>query len=417
MDKFRSELLSVLQERDFIYQCTDIEQLDNICATQKISGYIGFDATAKSLQVGNLSVIMLLRWFQHFGHKPIVLVGGGTSRLGDPSFKQTARPLMSLERIQENINGISKVFAKLLKFDHSPKGACLVNNADWLSDIKYLDFLRDFGCHFTVNKMLSMDCVKTRLDGGDPLSFIEFNYSLMQAYDFFHLNKEFGCVLQMGGADQWCNIISGVDLTRKLSRTPVFGLTAPLVTNASGMKMGKTAAGAVWLNEDMCLPYDYWQFWRNTDDRDVICYLKKFTELPMDEIHKLSLLEGREINDAKTVLADEATALIHGRQVLDGIHAAAGAVFGADGDDATLPSFKLNRDQLPIALDDLFVLSGLCASKGDLKRLVTGSGVSVEGQVVTDPKQLVTIDKIADKGLLLSVGKKRHIKVVVNEQK
>ncbi|MDR1208337.1 MAG: tyrosine--tRNA ligase, partial [Holosporales bacterium] len=248
--KFKSDLLNILQERDFIYQGTDVEQLDDRCATSHISAYIGFDATAKSLQVGNLSAIMLLRWLQKLGHTPIVLLGGGTSRVGDPSFRQIARPIMPLEQIQENINGIAKVFAKLLAFDKGSNRATIVNNADWLLDIKYVDFIRDFGSHFTVNRMLSFDSVKSRLDKGEPLSFLEFNYMLMQSYDFYYLNKLHGCELQMGGADQWGNIVLGVELTRKLSRSSVFGLTAPLVTNANGVKMGKTAAGAIWLNED-----------------------------------------------------------------------------------------------------------------------------------------------------------------------
>ncbi|MDR1907963.1 MAG: tyrosine--tRNA ligase [Holosporales bacterium] len=413
MSEFKSDLLNLLEEREFIYQGTDIEQLDTLCATQRVTGYIGFDATAKSLQVGNLSAIMLLRWFQHFGHTPIVLVGGGTSRIGDPSFRQTARPVMSLEQIQENINGISKVFGKLLKFENVPNNAFLVNNADWLTEIKYMDFLTNYGRHFSINRMLSFDSVKSRLDKEEPLSFLEFNYMLLQAYDFSHLNKEYDCILQMGGGDQWGNIVNGVELTRRLSRTPVFGLTSPLVTNASGVKMGKTAAGAVWLNGDMCLPYDYWQFWRNTDDRDVVRYLKKFTELPLDEIRRLGELEGSEINEAKKILADEATALIHGRDVLEGIHSAVGAVFGSSGDDATLPCFKVESDQLPMALDELFVLAGLCASKGDFKRLIAGNGASFQGEIIVDPKRIVAEEDVAGDGALLSVGKKKHMKVVV----
>jgi tyrosyl-tRNA synthetase len=412
---FKSDLLNILQERDFIYQATDIEQLDDVCTTRSISGYIGFDATAKSLQVGNLSAIMLLRWLQKLGHTPIVLLGGGTSRVGDPSFKQVARPIMPLTQIQENINGIAKVFSKLLNFDSGNNRARIVNNADWLVEIKYVDFLRDFGCHFTVNRMLSFDSVKSRLDKGDPLSFLEFNYMLMQAYDFYYLNKLYGCELQMGGADQWGNIVLGVELTRKLSRSSVFGLTAPLVTNATGVKMGKTVSGAVWLNGDMCSPYDYWQFWRNTDDRDVVRYLKKFTDISLDEIARLGKLGGSEINEAKIVLADAATAMIHGTDVLPGIHSAAESVFGNAGGEMLdgVPTVELDHGKLPIELDDLFVLANLCASKGEFKRLVTGNGASFQDELIDDPKRVVSTSDFPKGWCLLSVGKKKHLKVVL----
>lgn len=415
--ELKSELLHTLEERGFIYQATDIEALDALCAHQSITGYIGFDATAKSLQVGNLSAIMTLRWMQKFGHRPLVLVGGGTSRIGDPSFRQTARPLLTLEQVQANIDGISKVFSRLLDF--GPGKALLLNNADWLSSLGYIDFLRDYGKHFTVNRMLSFDSVKTRLDKNEPLSFLEFNYMLLQAYDFYYLNKTYGCVLQAGGSDQWGNIVNGVELTRKLSNAAgqegfaAYGLTSPLVTNASGTKLGKTVAGAIWLNGDMLAPYEYWQFWRNTDDRDVVRYLKRFTDLPMEEIARLAELKDQEINIAKAVLADEATAMIHGRDVLDGIHAAAQAVFGAGGEDATLPSFEIQVDQLPIALDDLFVLSGLCASKGEFKRLLAGDGVRFQNDLIHDPKQKLEAEAFQDGGLLLAVGKKKHLKVVL----
>lgn len=414
MTSFQSEFLRVLQARDFIYQGTDIDTLDQQCANGKIVGYIGFDATAKSLQVGNLSAIMLLRWLQKLGHQPVVLVGGGTSRVGDPSFRQKARPIMSLEQIGENIAGISKVFRKLLEFDHGDNHAILVNNADWLTELKYIDFLRDYGCHFTVNRMLSFDSVRTRLEKDDPLSFLEFNYMIMQAYDFYHLNKEYGCTLQMGGSDQWGNIVNGVDLTRRLSNTTVYGLTAPLVTNASGEKMGKTAAGAIWLNPEMCAPYDYWQFWRNTDDRDVIRYLKKFTELPLDEIERLAQLRDSEINEAKRILADEATALLHGRAVLDEIHNAVAQLFGTGaGSNSGIPSVECDAATLPMEVGDLFVQVGLTQSKGEFKRLVQGRGVSVRNSIVDDPHLMIHASDFESGTLLLSVGKKKHIIVTL----
>lgn len=413
----RSELLRTLEERGFIYQATDIEALDALCARRSITGYIGFDATAKSLQVGNLSAIMTLRWLQKFGHRPLVVVGGGTSRIGDPSFRQTGRPLLTSDQVQENINGISKVFDRLLDF--SSGKALLLNNEAWLDKLGYIDFLRDYGRHFTVNRMLSFESIKTRLDKQDPLSFLEFNYMLLQAYDFYYLNKNYSCVLQAGGSDQWGNIVNGVELTRRLCGESqeggfaAYGLTSPLVTNASGSKLGKTVAGAIWLNSDELAPYEYWQFWRNTDDRDVVRYLKRFTELPMDEIARLGELKGKEVNEAKKILADETTAMIHGREVLEGIHAAAASVFEGEGEGTTLPSIEIRADQLPIALDDLFVQVGLCASKGEFKRLVAGGGARLSNDPIRDPKQLVTAEPFQEGGLILSTGKKKHLRVVL----
>jgi tyrosyl-tRNA synthetase len=417
MADFKSEILHTLNERGFIYQATNIEQLDKICSEKSIVGYIGFDATAKSLQVGNLSAIMLLRWLGKLGHTPIVLIGGGTSRIGDPSFRNLARPIMSLEQVQENVSGISKVFSKLLNFQSGNNKAILVNNEDWLTELKYVEFLRDYGLHFSVNRMLSFDSVKSRLQKEEPLSFLEFNYMILQAYDFYYLNKNFSCVLQMGGSDQWGNIVCGVELTRRLIETEVFGLTASLVTNASGVKMGKTAAGAVWLNSEMCVPFEYWQFWRNTDDRDVISYLKRFTELPMSEIDKMSRLGGEEINEAKKILADEATAILHGREVLTEIHETAKSLFEpGDSKISAVQLVKLEKNKLPIPLSDLFILSGFCSSKGDFKRSVTARGLSFNGNVVTDQDANIVIasEHFSGDGVLLSFGKKKHLKIVVD---
>lgn len=408
----KSEFLHILQERGFIYQATDLEQLDALFQTETVTGYTGFDATAKSLQVGNLSALMVLRWMQKCGHRPIVLIGGGTSRIGDPSFRQSERPLMPLQQVQENIDGISRVFQKVLTFGKGPSDALFVNNADWLLSLGYIEFLRDYGRHFTVNRMLSFDSVKTRLDKDEPLSFLEFNYMLLQAYDFYHLHKEFGCLLQMGGSDQWGNIVNGMELTRKLSQTAVFGLTSPLVTDASGRKLGKSVDGAIWLDSDMRSPYDYWQFWRNVDDRDVGKLLRRFTELPLEEIAKLEVLQGAEINEAKKILADEATALLHGRDVLDSIHSTASSVFSKEGADlSNLPTFDIAPSRLPIALDDIFVESGLCASKGEFKRLVAGGGAKIDGLPISDPKQPLTEKSFSDRKIILSVGKKNFLKV------
>ncbi|MDR3285773.1 MAG: tyrosine--tRNA ligase [Holosporales bacterium] len=415
MLNFKSEILQILKERDFIYQGTNIEQLDQLCAKKSIVGYIGFDATAKSLQVGNLSAIMLLRWLQKLGHTPVVLVGGGTSRVGDPSFRQVARPIMSLEQISENINGISKVFSKILNFQSGSNKALFVNNADWLIELKYIDFLRDYGCHFTVNRMLSFESIKLRLEKEEPLSFLEFNYMIMQAYDFYYLNKNFGCILQMGGSDQWGNIVNGVELTRRLIGVEVFGLTQPLVTNANGQKMGKTADGAIWLNPDMCAPFGYWQFWRNTDDRDVVKYLKKFTELSLNEIGKIAELKGEEVNEGKKILADEATALLHGKDVLAEIHETAKSLFGQEGGNNTAVStISFEESKLPCPLADLFVFSGLCNSKGDFKRLVSGNGLSFQGKIVSNPNITITKDDFSDNTVLLSLGKKKHLKIIKN---
>lgn len=406
----KSDFIQALKERDFIYQATDLEQLDLLCSKKEIVGYIGFDATAKSLQVGNLSAIMMLRILQKTGHTPIVLVGGGTSRVGDPSFRQVQRPIMTLDKIAANINGISKIFDKLLDFKLSSNKAILLNNDDWLSELKYIDFLRDYGSNFTVNRMLSFESVKSRLDKEEPLSFLEFNYMIMQAYDFYHINKHFDCVLQMGGSDQWGNIVNGVDLTKKINGNSLYGLTAPLVVNANGEKMGKTAAGATWLNDDMCSPYDYWQFWRNTDDRDVIRYLKKFTDIPINEIEKLSKLSGNEINEAKRILADEATGLIHGKEVLPSIHDAVKNLFyGGAASSDSIPCAVIEEKMFPMTIDELFTHVNLCESKGEFKRLVQGGGASFQNKIISDHKMKITLSDFDNGALSLCVGKKKHM--------
>lgn len=414
MSKMKSELLHVLEERGFIYQATDLEALDALVQRKSITGYIGFDATAKSLQVGNLSALMVLRWMQKLGHRPIALIGGGTSQIGDPSFRKTERPLMTLEQVQENIDGISRAFRRVLKVGDGPTDTIVLNNADWLLELGYIDFLRDYGKHFTVNRMLTFETIKQRLDKEEPLSFLEFNYMLLQAYDFYYLHKHYDCVLQLGGSDQWGNIVNGVELTRKLSQNAVFGLTSPLVTNAAGQKLGKSVDGAVWLNPDMRSPYEYWQFWRNTDDRDVGQLLRRFTELPLEEIRKLEALQGEELNEAKIILADEATALLHGRETLERIHATVSSLFsGAGADLSSLPEFALSSSQLPLSLDDFVVLTRLCESKGEVKRLIAGGGLKVGGEKATDPKMEITSDSFQDGTLILSVGKKTFLKVVL----
>jgi tyrosyl-tRNA synthetase len=408
----KSEFLRIAQERGFIHQCTDIKALDQSLASGPVVAYLGFDATAPSLHVGSLVGIMWLRWLQKTGHKPLVLVGGATTRIGDPSFRDESRKLMDDSHISQNIQGIQKVFNKFLTFGDGGTDAVLVNNLDWLGSVNYIDFLRDFGSHFSVNRMLSFDSVRLRLEREQSLSFLEFNYMILQAYDFWHLHKTYGCMLQLGGSDQWGNIVNGVELVRRLTHQTVYGLTTPLITTASGAKMGKSAAGAVWLNEDMLSPYDYWQFWRNTDDRDVGRYLRLFTELPLAEIEKLENLQGAELNEAKKILANEATTLAHGAAALPAIHQTIGALFeqGA-GDLNSLPQFEIDVAELPIAVDEAFMRCGLTASKGEGRRLIQGGGARLNDQPVTDIKQVITRGDFNAHGthkLKLSAGKKKH---------
>ncbi len=410
----KSEFLKILQERGFIHQTTDPEALDEALISQTVTGYIGFDATADSLHVGSLVQIMMLRWLQKTGHRPIVLMGGGTTKIGDPSGKDTARQLLDDAAIDRNIQGIQKVFAQFLTFGSGPTDALMANNKNWLEDINYIDFLRDYGRHFSINRMLSFDSVKLRLDREQNLSFLEFNYMILQAYDFLELQKKYGCLLQMGGSDQWGNIVNGVELTRRVDQTHVFGLTSPLITTSSGAKMGKTAQGAIWLNPEKLSPYDYWQFWRNTEDADVGRYLRLFTELPLEEIGKLEQLQGAEINEAKKVLADEATAMAHGRSCLPEIHATIAKIFEhqSGGDVTSLPHLTTDSARLNqgIPLVDVLVEAGLCSSKSEARRLIQGNGARVNDQPVTDVDYRITPDALTSEGYCkVSSGKKKHV--------
>ncbi|MBL1438034.1 MAG: tyrosine--tRNA ligase [Rhodobacteraceae bacterium] len=407
--KPKSEFLQVMQSRGFMSDCTDLEGLDEALIAGVVPGYIGFDATADSLHVGSLIQIMMLRWLQKTGHKPITLMGGGTTKIGDPSGKDESRPQLTTEKINENIAGIRKVFSKYLDFGEGETDAIQPNNADWLEQLNYIDFLRDYGRHFTINRMLSFDSVKLRLDREQPLTFLEFNYMLLQAYDFMELNNRFGCMLQLGGSDQWGNIVNGIDLTRRINQKSVYGLTTPLLTKADGSKMGKSAAGAIWLNEDRLSAYEFWQFWRNTLDADVGKFLKLFTELPLDECARLAALEGAQINDAKIALANAATALAHGEAAAKAAEATAREVFekGGVGDD--LPTITLSADDIGdgISIVQLFVKSGLSKSGKDAKRLIAEGGAKLNDDVVKETGLMVTASEIAAT-LKLSAGKKRH---------
>ena len=402
MSTFRSEFLKTLDERGFIHQQTDAAGLDELAAKGPIVAYIGFDCTARSLHVGSLVQIMMLRWLQKTGHKPIVLMGGGTTRIGDPTGRDEARKMLSDEDIAENMAGIRTVFDKFLTFGEGETDAIMVNNADWLDKLGYIDFLRDVGRHFSVNRMLTFDSVRLRLEREQPMSFLEFNYMILQAYDFLELNQRMNCRLQMGGSDQWGNIVNGVELTRRVAQTEVYGLTTPLLTKSDGSKMGKTASGAVWLNEEMLPSYDYWQFWRNTSDADVGKFLRLFTELPLDEIKRLESLGGSEINEAKKILANEATAMARGREAAEAAAETARKTFeeGAAGD--ALPRIAAAG---PIALVDAMVQLGLAASKGEARRLIKQGGARVNGEAVTDEAFVLTPAADAVK---ISAGKKRH---------
>jgi tyrosyl-tRNA synthetase len=410
---FKSEFLRTFAERGAYYASTDDTALDEMFATKRVTAYIGFDCTASSLHVGSLVQIMTLRRLQQCGHKPIVVMGGGTTKIGDPSGRDEGRQLLTPEKIEENKKGIFSVFEKFLKFGDGPTDAVMVDNAEWLDKLEYIPFLRDVGRHFSVNRMLTMDSVKLRLERDQPLSFLEFNYMILQSYDFVELYKRYGCTLQCGGSDQWGNIVSGTDLGRRLTEAQLFGLTSPLMTTASGAKMGKTAAGAVWLNADMLKPYDYWQFWRNTEDADVGRFLKLFTDLPMDEIARLEALQGAELNDAKKVLATEATAMAHGREAALEAAETARRTFEEGAMAEGLPTFEIARDSLiGMAVTTLAHQAGLTSSASEARRFIQGNGLKLNDAGVSDVKAAIAASDITDQGVLkLSIGKKKHILV------
>ena len=412
MSRYRSDLLRTLDERGYIHQCTDTEALDVLAlGSGAVTAYVGYDCTANSLHVGHLVSIMMLRTLQRCGHRPIALVGGGTTKVGDPSFRDESRPLLDDAAIAANKAGIQRNLEAFLDF--SAGGAVLVDNADWLDELRYIPFLRDFGTHFTVNRMLSFDSVKLRLEREQPLTLLEFNYMVMQAYDFLELGRRYDCRLQMGGSDQWGNIVNGVELGRRIAGLQLFGLTTPLITTASGAKMGKTAAGAVWLDAERLSPFDYWQYWRNTEDADVGRFLKLFTELPMAEIARLEALEGAEINEAKKVLASEATALAHGRRAADDAAAAARAQFEGAGAAASLPTIELapTQTESDLSILELFQLAGLAGSNAEVRRLIRGGGARLDDQRIDDEQLVVPRDRLAQGAVKLSAGKKRHVLV------
>jgi tyrosyl-tRNA synthetase len=407
--KYRSDFLRVLDERGFIAQGTNLEGLDAACAKDVVIGYIGFDATAKSLHAGSLTQIMLLYWLQQTGHKPLPLMGGGTTKVGDPSGKDEQRKLLTDADIEANIHGIKGVFEKFLNFGDGPADALMVNNDEWLSKLGYIEFLREYGVHFTINRMLTFDSVKLRLERESPMTFLEFNYMLMQAYDFHELYNRYGCTLQMGGADQWGNIVNGVELCRRKDGVEAFGLTTPLLTTASGKKMGKTESGAVWLNADLLAPYDYWQYWRNVEDADVGRLLARFTALPMDEVRRLAGLQGAEINDAKKTLATEATAMLHGRATAESAAATAQETFEQGGHGGDLPSVDLTAAEIAAgaAMIDQFLATGLCASKGEARRHIKAGALKLNDIAVREDRNL-SPDDVREGVIKLSVGKKKH---------
>jgi tyrosyl-tRNA synthetase len=411
---YRSDFLAAAAERGYIHQCTDFAGLDARLAAGKLTAYVGYDCTADSLHIGNLLSIMLLRLFQKTGNKPIVLMGGGTTRIGDPSGKDEARQLLDDATIAGNMAGIRKVFARFLQFGDGPTDAVMVNNADWLDELRYIPFLRDVGRHFSVNRMLTQDSVRLRLDRDQPLSFLEFNYLVLQAYDFAELARRMGCELQMGGSDQWGNIVAGVELGRRSHGHTLFGLTTPLLTTASGAKMGKSAQGAVWLNAERLSPYDYWQFWRNTEDADVGRFLRLYTELPLSEIARLEILADAEINEAKKVLATEATALAHGIGAAEAAAETAREVFEARAVGSELPQVPVPRDTLERGMPafELFARAGLAGSNSEARRLIKGGGARINDKVVSSETMSVSLADLDPQGhIKLSAGRKRHAMV------
>ena len=413
MSAYKSDFLRTLAERGFIHQVSEPEALDELALKSRVTAYIGFDCTASSLHVGSLLPIMMLYWMQQTGHRPIALMGGGTTRVGDPSGKDESRRILTEETIKQNLEGIRAVFSKFLKFGDGPGDAIMANNADWLNELNYIDFLRDVGRHFSVNRMLSFDSVKLRLERQQELSFLEFNYMILQAYDFVELFKRTGCVLQMGGSDQWGNIVNGIDLGRRMHNAQLFALTSPLITTSSGAKMGKTAAGAIWLNADLVSPYDYWQYWRNTEDSDVERFLKLFTVLPLEEIQRLASLQGQDINDAKKVLATEATALVHGRAAAEQAAETARKTFEEGEIAASLPTIAVAQAELDKGIGVLTAFSektGLLASNGEARRQIKAGGLKVNDETVTDEKMVLTTKHLMPEGVIkLSLGRKRHV--------
>lgn len=423
MTNYNSAFIEEITARGFIHQATDIDNLDKILfENSNIPAYIGFDCTAPSLHVGSLIQIMLLRWYQKSGHKPIVLLGGGTTLVGDPSGKDESRKLLTNEIIEKNAVGIKNVFEKFISFDSNSNSAVMVNNVEWLSKLNYIDFLRDFGKHFSVNRMLGFDSVKLRLDREQTLSFLEFNYMILQGYDFYELKQRYDCILQMGGSDQWGNIINGIELNRRVdineNKSNLFGLTSPLITTASGSKMGKTANGAVWLNSDLCSPWDYWQFWRNTEDKDVIKFLKLFTEISLKEINKLKELQGAEINEAKIILANAATALLHGEDEKNKALETAKSIFQNIGDQKNLPIIYFSPEQIlkEVSILDCMIESNYLAnSKGEARRLIRGSAVKINDITIKDEnKKINQLDFQDINQIRLSAGKKKHILIKIN---
>ena len=405
----KSEFMNVMMQRGFLADCTDYQGLDEALSKGVVTAYIGYDATAQSLHVGHLMNIMVLRWLQKTGHKPITLMGGGTTKVGDPSFRSDERPLLGPEQIDANIAGMQQVFDKYLSYDDGKTGALMLNNAEWLDSLNYLDFLRDIGRHFSVNRMLSFESVKSRLDREQSLSFLEFNYMILQAYDFLELNRRYGCLLQMGGSDQWGNIVNGIDLTRRVLDQEIYGLTTPLLTTSDGRKMGKSQGGAIWLNGDMLSPYEFWQFWRNTTDADTGKFLKIFTELPVDECDRLGALEGAEINAAKIILANEVTTLLHGADAAKAAEATAREVFekGGVGDD--LPTLTLSAEDIGdgISIVQLIVKSGLAKTGKEAKRLIAENGAKLNDEPLTEAGLVLDAGALAAP-IKLSAGKKRH---------
>ena len=412
MTSCKSDFLHVLESRGFIHQVSEPDVLDQLAKSEMVTAYIGFDCTAASLHVGSLLPIMMLRWMQKTGHRPIALMGGGTTRVGDPSGKDESRRLLTDDQINDNLKGIRQIFSRFLSFGDSGNDAIMANNADWLNTLNYIDFLRDVGRHFSINRMLTFDSVKLRLERQHELSFLEFNYMILQAYDFLELSKRYGCRLQMGGSDQWGNIINGIDLGRRVSGVQLFALTSPLITTASGAKMGKTAAGAVWLDANLVSPYDYWQFWRNTEDGDVARFLKLFTEIPLPEIGKLAALKGAEVNEAKKILATEATAMVHGREAAEQAEATARTTFEEGALAENLPSIEAKKSELEagIGILNASVQAGFVSSTSEARRQIKAGGIKVNDVTVTDEKLTLTAKDLTSEGVIkLSLGKKKHV--------